>query len=204
VKVPKKLSGKSSGKLSGRSASQLRIIAGNWRGRKLNFTAQDDLRPTPDRVRETLFNWLQSDIAGSHCLDCFAGSGALGFEAASRGAELVSLVDANSRVTSDLLSNKQSLQADSIDVVTQDVIQFLQTPSEQRYDLVFLDPPFQSDLLQRSAALLERQHWLTNHAKIYIEVNSKSEFAGSLPASWRQLKSSRAGQVAYSLWQRSD
>lgn len=191
-------------KSSAKTTGQLRIIAGALRGRKLHFTEHKDLRPTPDRVRETLFNWLQFDIAGSSCLDCFAGSGALGFEAASRGASLVTLVDGNDGVVADLQSNNQRLQAESIEIVSQDVIRFLRSADKTCYDLVFLDPPYQSDLLQQSVTLLEQEQWLSNHAKIYIETNSKqpgpNEF---VPECWRQLKSSRAGQVACSLWQRS-
>lgn len=192
-------------KSSAKTTGQLRIIAGAWRGRKLHFTEQKDLRPTPDRVRETLFNWLQFDIAGSSCLDCFAGSGALGFEAASRGASKVTLVDGNNEVIADLQANQKRLQADAIEIVSQDVIQLLHTPGKRAYDLVFLDPPFQSDLLQQSVALLEQEQWLSNHAKIYIETNTKQPRPGEfVPECWRQLKSSRAGQVACSLWQRSE
>ena len=182
---------------------RVRIIAGAWRGRKLKFSSQQTLRPTPDRVRETLFNWLQYDVAGSCCLDLFAGSGALGFEAASRGARSVTLVENNAAACADMDSNIALLHAEQVTLVHQDGVQFLHGHGTGQFDLVFLDPPYQSDLLVKAAALLEERHWLANRAKIYIEAASgPAVTAPLLPASWQCLKEKVAGQVAYFLYQR--
>lgn len=186
-------------------SGEVRIIAGEWRGRRLRFAEQQALRPTPDRVRETLFNWLQFDIAGKTCLDLFAGSGALGFEAASRGAAEVRLIEDDAEVCRQLQQNIELLQAGQITVTRADAMTLLHTSPERAYDLVFLDPPYRSDLLCRSAERLQQQHWLANHAKIYVEIESgQDELLQCLPESWRCLKTKRAGQVAYSLWQLSE
>jgi 16S rRNA (guanine966-N2)-methyltransferase len=190
-------------KKSNSSKGVVRIIAGEWRGRKLKFSDQQDLRPTPDRVRETVFNWLQFYVAGCRCLDLFAGSGALGFEAASRGAPRVTMVENNAAACADLQLNRTLLEAEQVNIVAQDAVQYLRQPVAEPFDLVFLDPPYRSDLLQLSASLLEQQHWLSNHAKIYVEANAGLAVAELLPDSWRCLKSSSAGQIAYSLYQRS-
>lgn len=184
-----------------KAQSQLRIIAGHWRGRKLSFLDREGLRPTPDRVRETLFNWLQADIAGSRCLDLFAGSGALGFEAASRGAKSVVMLERDTATVDKLKDNINQLQAECIEVACIDAIEYLQADS-QKFDVVFVDPPYQSDLLVRCCALLEQKHWLANHAKIYLECDVHDELKG-LPENWRCERSKKAGQVGYHLYTRN-
>ena len=179
---------------------QLRIIAGKWRSRKISFPDQAQLRPTPDRVRETLFNWLQADVPGSVCLDLFAGSGALGFEAASRGAARVTMVEQDKNNFSALESNTRLLDADNIDCVLSGAVLWLEGNMD-KYDLVFLDPPYKSDLLERCCMLLERRQSLREHAKIYIE-HARGDVI-SVPANWECLKDKSAGQVVYKLFERN-
>lgn len=185
---------------------RLRIIAGLWRGSKLDFPDRQDLRPTTDRVRETVFNWLQADIAGSRCLDLFAGSGALGFEAASRGASSVLLLDNDQATVAMLEGNCRRLDAKQVQVVCDDAIKFLGTdkpPTEQNYDIVFVDPPYQSGLLGSCCRLLEQGHWLANHAKIYLECDARDTLT-DLPGNWHCQKSKKAGQVGYQLYTRDN
>ena len=178
-------------------SSQLRIIAGLWRGRKITFIDQQDLRPTPDRVRETVFNWLQSDIPNAVCLDLFAGSGALGFESASRGAKQVTLVDNSSQVCQQIQENIKHLQSEVIRVITSDALRFLEE-NTTKYDLVFLDPPYKSDVLAQIVMSLEQKKCLSEHAKIYLEHDVKQDVP-ELPENWRVLKNKTAGQVSYYL-----
>jgi 16S rRNA (guanine966-N2)-methyltransferase len=179
---------------------RLRIIGGQWRGRKLNFLGREGLRPTPDRVRETLFNWLQTDIAGSRCLDLFAGSGALGFEAASRGASSVLMLDRDTATVATLQENIDRVEAEQLQVACADAAEFL-LGNSQTFDVVFVDPPYQSDLLSRCCALLEQKHWLANHAKIYVECDAHDELV-DLPENWHRQKQKTAGQVSYRLYTR--
>jgi 16S rRNA (guanine966-N2)-methyltransferase len=182
----------------------LRIIGGRWRQRKLHFPDRPGLRPTPDRVRETLFNWLQADVPGSVCLDLFAGSGALGLEAASRGALEVCMLEQDKAAAQALLHNISVLSAVQAKVVQRDTMAFLQSgraPEAPAFDLVFIDPPYQSALLAPCCALLEQGGWLTANAKIYLECEAGSEPV--VPAGWRPLKQKRAGQVAYYLFSRT-
>lgn len=185
-------------------SGQLRIIGGVWRGRKLGFPDREGLRPTTDRVRETLFNWLQIDIPGSRCLDLFAGSGALGFEAASRGAAKVLMVD-NERDTVDTLkSNINLLSAQQISVVCSGAIHYL-SGSKEIFDIVFIDPPYSSDVLIQCCGMLESEQCLSDHAKIYVECDSRqdlSKASSGLPENWQCLKYKTAGQVGYHLFER--
>ena len=177
----------------------LRIIAGRWRGRKLAILDFEGLRPTPDRVRETIFNWLQANIGNAHCLDLFSGSGALGFEAASRGANTVSLVESQAKVAQQLQDNKQLLSAEQCTVIHTTAQQFLAT-NQQQYDIVFIDPPYQADLWQTIAEQLMQQNSLADHAYIYIECPSKGDLP-TLPAQWQLLKDKQAGEVRYCLFE---
>lgn len=182
--------------------NQLRIIAGKWRGRKISFPDQEGLRPSPDRVRETLFNWLQADIVGAHCLDLFAGSGALAIEAASRGAKQVSCVELNPEIAASIKKNIALLQADAISLIQRDAVKFLKTAqSEHRYELVFLDPPFNENLLEESCELLENNAWLADSALIYLESDQALE-KYTFPSNWALIKQKKAGQVYYGLCQR--
>lgn len=169
----------------------------------MKFTDQQALRPTPDRIRETVFNWLKFDLPGSHCLDLFAGSGVLGFEAASRGASHVTLVENNAVISADIASSIALLNANQMQLLIRDATQLLQQTADIPFDLVFMDPPYQSELLVQSAELLEQKHWLANHAKIYVETDSKNkQIVQALPESWQCIREKTAGQVASYLYQR--
>jgi 16S rRNA (guanine966-N2)-methyltransferase len=182
-------------------ARQVRIIGGEWRGRKLLFPDLPQLRPSPDRVRETLFNWLQPVIPGARCLDLFAGSGALGMEALSRGAQSVTLVDLDSRAVRSLQQNLDTLIAgdrpERARVVQQNVLEFLQGPARP-VDVVFLDPPYGKGLVSECCALLETRGWLRDNARVYIEAEATLEVL-DLPQTWEMLRSKTAGQVGYHL-----
>lgn len=182
--------------------SLVRIIGGQWRGRKLPVCTQPGLRPTPDRVRETLFNWLSAWVPGSHCLDCFSGSGALALEALSRGAESALMIESSRDAASQLRANLELLNAQNGQVKTGDSMQLLDSRADQQYDLVFLDPPFRQEMLVPCARLLEEHNWLAKDAMIYVEAESEWPLA-ELPESWQLYREKKAGQVAYRLFQRS-
>jgi 16S rRNA (guanine966-N2)-methyltransferase len=179
---------------------QIRIIGGQWRGRKLKVPDVAHLRPTPDRVRETLFNWLAPVIYDAYCLDPFAGSGALGFEALSRGAAEVVMVDASPVVVRLLKEELEMLKANNGIAYLANAPQQLQKTTRP-FDIVFLDPPFKENLLLPTCFYLEENAFLAAHAHIYIEA-PESLVEGDLPPGWRLIKSKRAGQVAYHLIRR--
>jgi 16S rRNA (guanine966-N2)-methyltransferase len=181
--------------------NKLRIIGGDWRSRQLSFVDAPGLRPTPARVRETVFNWLQYEIFGKQCLDLYAGSGALGFEAASRGAKSVVQVESNAQACRSLKDNALALSADDrIKIVQSDVLRYLEGEATA-FDVVFLDPPFGLNLVIQTCRLLEDNGWLAKHAKIYVETERHFDFSG-MPENWRQLKSKSAGEVGYHLFER--
>ena len=189
-------------------ANRLRIIGGRWRGTKLNFPDVIAIRPTPDRVRETVFNWLQNDIANTHCLDLFAGSGALGLEALSRGANKVTFVDREFVIGKYLRDTLQRLNCDQAQVISSDAINFLKGTATP-FDVVFLDPPFaasaDTQLLSQVCSQLESHGWLNEHAHIYIECPSTMASPEALPlwpSNWMLKKSKYAGQVGYHLARR--
>jgi 16S rRNA (guanine966-N2)-methyltransferase len=187
--------------LAGGQSNRLRIIGGRWRGRKLDFPDVEGLRPTPDRVRETLFNWLQNDIVGARCLDLFAGSGALGLEALSRGATRVVLVDSSRLVTQQLESHLRTLQCNDAVVVNLPAQGFLDRgPGGAHFDVVFLDPPFAQGLLAPCCRQLEDGGWLASHALIYTEAEKGLPL--EVPANWRLHRELTAGQVCCRLFQR--
>lgn len=181
--------------------NKLRIIGGNWRSRTINFADAPGLRPTPARVRETLFNWLQNDIIGKRCLDLYAGSGALSFEAASRGAKSVIQVENNPLACLALKENAIMLSAGQIKIVQMDVFRYLAGNAEP-FDVVFIDPPFALGLAVQTCQWLEEKGWLSRHAKIYVEAESSFKLEG-MPPNWRQLKSKVAGEVGYHLFERA-
>jgi len=182
-------------------SNQVRIIAGQWRGRKLSFPDAHGLRPTPDRIRETLFNWLAPLIPGACCLDLFAGSGALGFEAASRGAARVVMVDNNPDIVRALRLNQQLLCADVIEILEQEAGNYLSDRSGQ-FDLVFLDPPFKDPaLLAKSMQMLTGSGSLKEGATIYLEIPAKAP-EPLIPKCWAVEKQKKAGQVAYRLYRK--
>ncbi len=181
------------------SIGKIKIIGGNWRGRTIPVLDVDGLRPTPARVRETLFNWLQMEIEGSVCLDLFAGSGALGLEAVSRGALEVIQIENNPQICLQLQKNITHFQAKHINVIQQDVLNYLSTP-QKSFDLIFLDPPFHKNLVQKTCELLEQNRWLKPYAKIYIETE-KNLTLNQLSMDWKLLKEKTAGDVTYRLFQ---
>ena len=178
----------------------IRIIAGQHRGRKLPVLIADGLRPTTDRVKETVFNWLMPYIQDANCLDCFAGSGGLGFEAMSRGAKSLTLVELNKAAAQQLKNNKALLKIDNIEVIQQSALDFLQA-NQQKFSLVFIDPPFRKGLAQQAAELLVT-NGLDDNALIYVEMEADTN-AQVMPGHWQLLKEKVAGQVVYRLYQNS-
>jgi 16S rRNA (guanine966-N2)-methyltransferase len=176
----------------------IRIIAGQHRGRKLPVLMADGLRPTTDRVKETVFNWLMPYIQDANCLDCFAGSGGLGFEAISRGASSAILVELNKSAAQQLNDNKALLKANNIRVIQQNALNFLHS-NQQAYSLVFIDPPFRKGLAQKAAELLVEKG-LTDEALIYVEMEADDNLQ-IMPSHWQLLKEKVAGQVIYRLYQ---
>jgi 16S rRNA (guanine966-N2)-methyltransferase len=181
----------------------LRIIGGRWRGRKLRFPALPGLRPSPDRVRETLFNWLAPALPGARCLDLFAGSGALGLEALSRDAAACTFVDSAAAACRSIGEHLALLQCAAGAVVNADVQRWLQRGpgASPPFDIVFLDPPFRREWLGPCCALLEQQSWLAPQAWIYLEAGS-DEALPALPPNWQPHRDKHAGQVAYRLYRR--
>ncbi|NLQ17265.1 16S rRNA (guanine(966)-N(2))-methyltransferase RsmD [Marinomonas sp. M1K-6] len=180
--------------------SKLRIIAGEWRSRQLPIPNVEGLRPTPDKVRETLFNWINAHIPGAICGDLFCGSGALGLEALSRGAKHLTFVD-NSRVVSQQMNaNLATLNAtDKANVIAQNAAVFLDTATPQALDIVFLDPPFRKGWLGQIIPLLEKG-WLAQRALVYIEMEKEAELP-ALPSHWSLIKEKNAGQLVYRLFE---
>jgi len=177
----------------------LRIIGGKWRSRKISFIPLKGVRPTTNVSRETLFNWLSPVIVGANCLDVFAGSGALGFEALSRGAEYVVMVDVSSKVVSQLIANAKLLQTDGVDFYCASVPrQFNKIPS-QSFNIVFLDPPFHHDLVKPTCERLVQGGYLAKNAYIYIESEKNLIVENVVPESWKILRKKVANSVSYCL-----
>ena len=189
----RKQSAKSSNKGS------IRIIAGIHRGRKLPVLMVEGLRPTTDRVKETVFNWLMPYIQDSICLDCFAGSGGLGFEALSRGASQVSFVELNKMAVKQLQDNQRLLKANNVSIIQNDALSFI-SKTTQKFDVIFLDPPFRKGLVEQAAQLLN-EHSCAENALIYVEMESEQN-EQQLPSCWQLLKEKVAGQVVYRLYQK--
>jgi 16S rRNA (guanine966-N2)-methyltransferase len=181
----------------GSRSRMLRIVAGRWRGRRWRFP-ESELRPTPDRVRETLFNWLQERVAGANCLDLFAGSGALGLEALSRGAASVAFVEIDATVAGAIRTVAREWGADNAVIEHCSAAQYLARPARP-FDLVFLDPPFSGRLLEPSALLLDQRGWLANGALIYVE-QARTEPPVTLPGRWQLQRNGIAGAVSYHLY----
>tara|TARA_S200000501_G_scaffold379012_1_gene446356 strand:+ start:31739 stop:32338 length:600 start_codon:yes stop_codon:yes gene_type:complete len=186
-----------------RQSCSVRIIGGDWRGRKLPVVDAPGLRPTADRIRETLFNWLANDLPGSRCLDLFAGSGSLSFEALSRGAAHVTAVDSHKMAVESLTKTAAILDTDHCFAVHSSAAQWLQAYSTQQssaqFDIVFLDPPFQDQLLENTAMALEASGCLTTDALIYVEQAAGHPLA-ILPSRWQSLRQKVAGKVSYQLF----
>ncbi|EOY5422590.1 16S rRNA (guanine(966)-N(2))-methyltransferase [Cronobacter dublinensis] len=181
-------------------SGQIRIIGGQWRGRKLPVPDSPGLRPTTDRVRETLFNWLAPYLVGARCLDCFAGSGALGLEALSRYAASATLLEMERGVAQQLQKNLATLKSSAGKVVNTNTLNFL-SQSGEPHDIVFVDPPFRKGLLEEILTLLETRGWLAPQALIYVESEVENGLP-PVPASWQLHREKVAGQVAYRLYLR--
>ncbi|RDI97702.1 16S rRNA (guanine(966)-N(2))-methyltransferase RsmD [Dyella solisilvae] len=179
---------------------RIRIIGGQLRNSRLDVPELPGLRPTAERVRETLFNWLAPVISGARCLDLCAGTGALGIEALSRGAASVQFVERDPRVAQALRDNLSRLKAAGGQVSTADALAFLQGPP-QPFGLVFLDPPFAQDLWSSLAQRLEQGGWLAPGAWIYVE--SPRAAAPTLPSTWLGHREGAAGEVRYALYRRA-
>jgi 16S rRNA (guanine966-N2)-methyltransferase len=178
--------------------NSVRIIGGSWRGRRINFPDIPGLRPTPDRVRETLFNWLQHEIAGARCLDLFAGSGALGLEALSRGAKELVFVEQAVAAARGLQEQLTRLGAASkAQVAEMGATRFLRTPASP-FDIAFLDPPHGREALTEYVPMLDTGNWLKVGGLVYLE-NEKAAGAPVLPPHWEMVKSKAAGEVGYHL-----
>lgn len=179
---------------------EVRIIGGDWRGRKLPVLDAEGLRPTSDRVRETVFNWLQFEIPGGVFLDAFAGSGALGMEALSRGAAGVTFLELAPENQRQLQANLTLLQTHKADVIQTDTLNWLNQPASYAFDGVFLDPPFHQDLMQKTVDLLFANGWLkTEQAWLYIEQEKTLDWP-TLPQGWQCAREKSTAQVRYGLF----
>ena len=179
--------------------NSVRIIGGGWRGRRITFPDVPGLRPTPDRVRETLFNWLQHDVAGARCLDLFAGSGALGLEALSRGAKELVFVEQSVAASRALAGATGALGGRAAQLRwSKWALRGICAGRRRLSIIVFLDPPFGRDALAEYIPLLDSGHWLKPGSLVYLE-NEKAAGAPPLPAHWELLKSKSAGEVGYHL-----
>ena len=177
-----------------KARNRVRIIGGRWRSRLVRFPEAAGLRPTPDRVRETLFNWLGQRVDGLACLDLFAGSGALGFEALSRGARRVVMVERDRSVAASLRESARDLQAESLEIVESDALRFLEKPRES-FEVAFVDPPYDANLVPHVMQRLPAH--LVDGARVYAESAAPLEVAGP----WRLLRSDRAGAVRFALYE---
>lgn len=184
--------------------NRVRIIGGQWRGRKLEFPSIDGLRPTTDPIRETLFNWLQPYLPQANCLDLYAGSGALGFEAASRGARSVLMVEKDIKAIKALRTNKELIKADNIQLMQRmalDVLNDKRKQTDALFDVVFLDPPFKQGELSECVKRLEESGCLSDDAVIYLECENALNL-DFLPKNWTEHRQKKTGQVAYYLYHR--
>ena len=185
-----------------KTSNIVRVIGGRWRSRKLHFSDIPDLRPTPDRVRETVFNWLQPVIVGARCLDVFAGSGALGLEALSRGAALCLFLDKHPQSTADIQHNLKLLKTDAGETMTGDSLQILkrlhESPCDKQFNVVFVDPPYAMDCALECCQLLVEHQWLADEAYIYMESATAID-EQQLPPLWKLHRQKKAGNVHYHL-----
>ncbi|MGJ8692861.1 MAG: 16S rRNA (guanine(966)-N(2))-methyltransferase RsmD [Thalassotalea sp.] len=184
------------------ATGNIRIIAGKHRGRKLPVILADGLRPTTDRIKETVFNWLMPYVQDSRCLDCFSGAGSLGFEAFSRGAKAVTLIELNKLAAKQLSVNCLTLKADAIEVINADALNYLAVNKptiNEQFNLIFIDPPFRKNLCDLTIEKLQ-QGWIAPKAIIYIETEKEAQTL-NIPNHWQLLKEKSAGQVSYRLYQ---
>ena len=182
-----------------RPSGTLRIIGGHWRGRKIRFGAALGLRPTLDRVRETLFNWLAPDIRDAHCLDLFAGSGALSFEALSRGAADVVAVERNSQSLRDLHKNSALFGANRMSIIHSDALRYVDAPHTHAFDIIFVDPPFHENLVATTLEALAGSDCMTQGTLVYVELETDTHCV--LTSTWDPLRHKRAGNTQFMLLQ---
>ena len=185
--------------VANKQLGQLRIIAGEWRGRPLQFPAESGLRPTHDRIRETLFNWLQADIVDANCLDLFAGSGALGFESLSRGAAHVTMLETSFDVYTSLVANKSKLKAENLTVLHRSFSSELPTLEQGPFDLVFLDPPYHQGWLEKAIAWLCNNELLNDSALVYVEAEAELDLS-FVERYLQPYKHKKTRQVQYALY----
>lgn len=183
-------------KPSDKKQNTIRINAGEWRSRLIKFPDADGLRPTPERVRQTVFNWLGQDLTGQTCLDLFAGTGVMGFEALSRGAKSATLIEKSMPAYKALLENKQLLKAEHAQIFHQDALQFL-TQNKQQFNLIFLDPPYNQAWLAKVLPLLAEH--LHESGLIYVEAEFAIDASHAFAKDWQVVKQSKAGNVFYHL-----
>jgi len=183
----------------------VRIISGVWKGRNIKFLNKKDLRPTKNQIRETLFNWLRNHVEGSICIDLFAGSGALGFESASRGARKVYMIDSDINIVNCLKKQKDEFNAKNIIIYKSDANDFIKEIRDE-IDIIFIDPPFDKDVLNLTINNLSLSKNLKNKCKIYVEMPFIKNFENNIdvPMNWELLKNSKSGDVAYLLFQHND
>lgn len=180
--------------------NSVRIIGGDWRGRKLSFPSAEGLRPTGDRVRETLFNWLMADIVNANVVDLFAGSGALGFEALSRGAKQVSFIELNPQVCRGIEQNIKRLNVTNAHLRQQAAQDFIRSAPADSVDLMFVDPPFAQSLHEEVIALIDEQNIIKDGGHLYIE--SPAQISVALPPNWTCHREKTSGEVRYMLLRR--
>ena len=185
-------------KTRGSPSGRLRIVAGKWRSRLLPVIAEEGLRPTSERIRETLFNWLVPVVEGSRCLDLFAGSGALGIEALSRGAASVVFVERSGPAVRQLKQSLESLDAARGAVIAGDALEYLRKATPSSFDIVFLDPPFAADYYAELCRLLADRGWVSPGSLVYLE-KDRTEAVPELPRNWQLQKEKTAGNVRFSL-----
>ena len=184
-----------------KAMGEVRVIAGLWRGRKLPVLNAEGLRPTTDRVKETLFNWLMMDVANARCLDCFAGSGSLGIEALSRQAQAVVFLEKFANAAQQLKKNLASLKTDKATVINTDTLTYLsQKNSTEPFEIIFIDPPFHHNFVPQVLTLLQQNNWLAENALIYVE-NEKNHPPLLLAKNWQVIKEKSAGMVTSRLIQ---
>lgn len=180
--------------------NQLRIIGGSHRHRIIRFPTSDGMRPTGNRIRETLFNWLEPHIAGTNCLDLFAGSGALGFESLSRGARAATLLETNKSVAMNLRDNAAKLGFTNARVIQSEARQWLISEvASDLFDVAFIDPPFAGNLLYDCCANLSDSQLLAEDAKVYLEHDQEID-STKLPSGWSEIKNNCAGRVHFGLY----
>lgn len=179
----------------------IRLISGQWRGKKLPVKDKQGLRPTTDRTKETLFNWLMHDIRNANCLDCFSGSGSLGFEALSRYSKCCTFLELDKQVANQLQSNIDTLKVDNAQVIQGDSLKYLTQPATKQYNVVFVDPPFNLGLAQPCIEQLESQGHLAENCLVYVEVENTLTTL-TTPDNWELLKDKTSGQVRYQLFSR--